>query len=56
MNKIGIFHILGVMVAAVIIVLLSSAYIVYQPEQAIVLQFGEPVRVVKDAGLKCCIS
>lgn len=52
MNKIGIFHILGVMVAAVIIVLLSSAYIVYQPEQAIVLQFGEPVRVVKDAGLK----
>ena len=52
MNKIGIFHILGVTVAAVIIVLLSSAYIVYQPEQAIVLQFGEPVRVVKDAGLK----
>lgn len=52
MNKIGIFHILGVIVAAVIIVLLSSAYIVYQPEQAIVLQFGEPVRVVKEAGLK----
>lgn len=52
MNKIGIFHILGVIVAAVIIVVLSSAYIVYQPEQAIVLQFGEPVRVVKEAGLK----
>ncbi len=30
----------------------SSAYIVYQPEQAIVLQFGEPVRWVKEPGLK----
>ena len=30
----------------------SSAYIVYQPEQAIVLQFGEPVRCVKEPGLK----
>ena len=30
----------------------SAAYVVYQPEQAIVLQFGEPVRWVKDAGLK----
>ena len=52
MNKIGLIHILGVVVVATIIVLLSSVYIVYQPEQAIVLQFGEPVRVVKDAGLK----
>ena len=30
----------------------SSVYIVYQPEQAIVLQFGEPVRWVKEPGLK----
>lgn len=30
----------------------GSAYIVYQPEQAIVLQFGEPVRWVKEPGLK----
>ena len=30
----------------------SSTYIVYQPEQAIVLQFGEPVRWVKEPGLK----
>lgn len=52
MNKIGWIHILGVVIAAAVIVLLSSAYIVYQPEQAIVLQFGEPMRVVKDAGLK----
>ena len=33
-------------------VALNSVYIVYQPEQAIVLQFGEPMRVVQDAGLK----
>ena len=52
MNKIGLIHILGVVVVAAVIVLLSSVYIVYQPEQAIVLQFGEPVRVVKEAGLK----
>ena len=37
---------------AVIFILLNSVYIVYQPEQAIVLQFGEPMRVVQDAGLK----
>ena len=30
----------------------GSAYIVYQPEQAIVLQFGEPVRWVKEPGLR----
>lgn len=52
MNKIGLIHIVGVIIAALVIVLLSSVYIVYQPEQAIVLQFGEPVRVVKEAGLK----
>ena len=52
MNKIRIIHMLGIVVAAVVILLLSSVYVVYQPEQAIVLQFGEPVRVVKDAGLK----
>ena len=33
-------------------VAINSVYIVYQPEQAIVLQFGEPMRVVQDAGLK----
>lgn len=30
----------------------NSVYVVNQAEQAIVLQFGEPIRVVKDAGLK----
>lgn len=52
MNRIGIWHILGVVFAAVIIVILSAAYIVYQSEQAIVLQFGEPIRVVREPGLK----
>lgn len=52
MNKIGIIHIIGAAVVGAVVLFLSAAYIVYQPEQAIVLQFGEPVRVVKDAGLK----
>lgn len=52
MKKIGVVHVLFAAAAAVLILFLSSAYIVYQPEQAIVLQFGEPVRVVKDPGLK----
>lgn len=42
----------AVAAAAVVIVLANSLYVVSQVEQAIVLQFGEPVRVVKDAGLK----
>lgn len=37
---------------AVLFVLGSSLYIVHQTEQAIVLQFGEPVRWVKEPGLK----
>jgi len=45
-------YISGFIGAALVILLLSSVYIVNQTEQAIVLQFGEPVRVVKDAGLK----
>lgn len=52
MNRIGIWHILGVIAAAVVILILSSTYIVYQSEQAIVLQFGEPIRVVREPGLK----
>lgn len=40
-------------VAAVLLfVAANSFYIVSQPEQAIVLQFGEPVREVKEPGLK----
>lgn len=40
---------------ALIIVALSSLYIVGQTEQAIVLQFGEPVREVTSPGLKAKI-
>lgn len=39
--------------AAVLLVLASqSLYIVQQPEQAIVLQFGNPVRLIQEPGLK----
>ncbi len=38
--------------AVIILVLVNTFYIVEQTEQAIVLQFGEPVREVKDPGLK----
>lgn len=37
---------------AVLFVLANSVYVVNQAEQAIVLQFGQPVSVVKEAGLK----
>ena len=43
---------LVVIFGAVLILLFSSVYLVYQPEQAIVLQFGEPVRLVTEPGLK----
>ena len=37
---------------ALLILASQSLYIVQQPEQTIVLQFGNPVRLVQDAGLK----
>lgn len=51
-NKIGILQGVAIVIGALLILLFSSTYIVYQPEQAIVLQFGEPIRVVNEAGLK----
>jgi membrane protease subunit HflC len=44
--------ILSVVLIAVLIVLANSVFILNQTEQAIVLQFGQPVREIKDAGLK----
>ncbi len=41
----------GIAVATVLFVLMNSVFIVNQTEQALILQFGKPVRVVKDAGL-----
>ena len=49
-DKVKIY--LGVVVALIIFVLWNAVYIVNQTEQAIVLQFGEPVRLVKEPGLK----
>jgi modulator of FtsH protease HflC len=45
---------IGLAIGAVIvlIVLLSSAFTVRQTEQALILQFGNPVRVERDPGLK----
>ena len=49
MNK-NIKAYLLIVLAVTIVVLSGSLYVVNQTEQAIVLQFGEPVRLVKDAG------
>ena len=43
--------ILGIVAAAAIIVLLDSLFIVPQIQQAIVIQFGEPKRVIQEPGL-----
>ena len=50
MSKLKIFLIVIIIIAA--FVLANTLYVVNQAEQAIVLQFGEPVRLVKDPGLK----
>lgn len=44
-----------VVVALIVFVLGNTLYVVSQPEQAIVLQFGEPVRLIKEPGLKAKI-
>ncbi len=40
------------LIVLLVVALSGSLYVVNQVEQAIVLQFGEPVRVVKEPGLK----
>ncbi len=52
-DKLKIF--LGGAVVVILFVLANTLYVVNQTEQAIVLQFGEPVRVVKEPGLKAKI-
>jgi membrane protease subunit HflC len=42
---------IGVAVAVAVVLLLNSLFTVHQTQQALVLQFGDPVRVVKDPGL-----
>ncbi|GLK70439.1 protease modulator HflC [Ancylobacter dichloromethanicus] len=48
-NSVGL--ILAILVAAVLIVLYSSLFSVYQTQQALVLRLGEPIRVIEDPGL-----
>lgn len=45
-------HFILIGIVFVLIVAMQSLYIVQQPEQAIVLQFGDPVRLVQEPGLK----
>lgn len=49
-DKLKVF--LAVVAAVILFVIGNSVYILNQTEQAIVLQFGEPMRVVKEPGLK----
>ena len=44
--------ILLVLALVIFVVLSGAVYVVYQTEQAIVLQFGEPVRLITEPGLK----
>ena len=50
MNK-GLLTIIGVLVFVAAIVSLSALFVVHQTQQALILQFGNPVRVIKDPGL-----
>jgi membrane protease subunit HflC len=43
--------IIGIAVLVVGTIVFSSLFTVYQTQQALVLQFGNPIRVVRDAGL-----
>lgn len=52
MSKSAFLQSLIVGCGVALILLFSSVYVVYQPEQAIVLQFGEPMRLVTEPGLK----
>ncbi|MBR5598805.1 MAG: protease modulator HflC [Alphaproteobacteria bacterium] len=45
-------HLILIGAFVLLIILFQSLYVVMQPEQAIVLQFGDPVRLVQEPGLK----
>lgn len=49
--KKGVGLFVGIFVAALIVVTLSAAFIVDQREQVLVLQFGDPKRVIQEPGL-----
>jgi membrane protease subunit HflC len=50
MNRLA--SILGVIILALAITAFSSVFMVHQTEQALVLQFGDPKRVIHEPGLK----
>lgn len=43
--------VLGILIVVAAVVLVSSMFIVHQTQQGIVLQFGNPIRVVREPGL-----
>ena len=45
-------HLILIGALVVLLIISQSLYVVMQPEQAIVLQFGDPVRLVQEPGLK----
>ena len=51
MNR-TILTVLAVLIAAAVVIGMSSLFTVHQAQQAIVLQFGNPVRVIQEPGLK----
>ncbi len=48
----GFLAFLVILIGVAAVTVYFSAYIVHQTEQALVLRFGEPKRIVKDPGLK----
>lgn len=44
--------VIGIIVAVIGIIAFSTVFTVHQTKQALVLQFGDPKRVIQDAGLK----
>ncbi|MCJ8144693.1 protease modulator HflC [Ancylobacter sp. A5.8] len=52
-NSLGL--ILAILIAAVLVVAYSALFTVYQTQQALVLRFGEPIRVIEQPGLNAKI-
>ncbi|MFT0862102.1 protease modulator HflC [Ancylobacter sp. G4_0304] len=52
-NSLGL--ILAIVIAAVLVVAYSALFTVYQTQQALVLRFGEPIRVIEQPGLNAKI-
>lgn len=52
MNRRFVLFVVGILVVAVAIVASMSLFTVYQTQQALVLQFGSPKRMINEPGLK----